>query len=149
MIRVCRTPTREICTGSPLGGGIRAREARAARDVRRLLGKACDAASRCEKGVPEVPLSPETWEKLQYLARLELSAEERVRMEHELEELLAFASALRQLPLDGVSPMILPVEVEPVLRADVPEEFPSREELFRSAPEVQDGSFVVPNVLEE
>ncbi|MBT9253892.1 MAG: hypothetical protein KM296_09505, partial [Brockia lithotrophica] len=74
MIRVCRTPPREFCTGSLLGGGIRSREARAARDVRRLLGKACDAASRCEKGVPEVSFPPETWEKLQYLARLELSA---------------------------------------------------------------------------
>ncbi|RKQ84734.1 Asp-tRNA(Asn)/Glu-tRNA(Gln) amidotransferase subunit GatC [Brockia lithotrophica] len=96
-----------------------------------------------------MPLSPETWEKLQYLARLELTPEEKVRMERELEELLAYVSPLRQLPLDGVSPMILPVEVEPVLRADVPEAFPSREELLRSAPEVQNGFFVVPNVLEE
>jgi len=114
----------------------------------RFFGNACDAALLRE-GVAEVPLSPETWEKLQYLARLELTPEEKVRMERELGELLAYVSSLRQLPLDGVSPMILPVEVEPVLRADVPEVFPSREELLRNAPEVQDGAFVVPNVLEE
>jgi len=102
-----------------------------------------------EKGALRMSLSPETWEKLQYLARLELSSEEKVCMERELEELLAYVSPLRQLPLDGVSPMILPVEMEPILRADVPEVFSSREELLRSAPEVQDGAFVVPNVLEE
>ena len=79
------------------------------------------------------------------LARLGLSEDEVVRMAGELSGILEHVDRISGLDLDGVEPTSHVVELENVLRADVPHQSLSAEVALSSAPDPAEGAFRVPS----
>ena len=79
------------------------------------------------------------------LARLRLSEEELERMPAELSKILEHVERMDMLDLDGVEPTSHVVELQNVLRDDVPRPCLPRERALQGAPDVADGGFRVPS----
>jgi aspartyl-tRNA(Asn)/glutamyl-tRNA(Gln) amidotransferase subunit C len=79
------------------------------------------------------------------LARLRLSDEELERMPAELSKILEHVELMNRLELEGVEPTSHVVEVQNVLRDDVPRPCLPREKALQGAPDVADGGFRVPS----
>jgi aspartyl-tRNA(Asn)/glutamyl-tRNA(Gln) amidotransferase subunit C len=79
------------------------------------------------------------------LARLRLSDEEVERMTGELSQILEHVEQMEALDLDGVEPTSHVVELENVLRDDVPRDSLSRERALEGAPEAAADGFRVPS----
>jgi aspartyl-tRNA(Asn)/glutamyl-tRNA(Gln) amidotransferase subunit C len=79
------------------------------------------------------------------LARLRLSDEELERMPAELSKILEHVERMDLLDLDGVEPTSHVVEVQNVLRDDVPRPSLPRERTLQGAPDPADGGFRVPS----
>jgi aspartyl-tRNA(Asn)/glutamyl-tRNA(Gln) amidotransferase subunit C len=79
------------------------------------------------------------------LARLGLSEEEVGRMAGELSGILEHVDRIAALDLDGVEPTSHVVELENVLRADVPHRSLPPEVALASAPDPAEGAFRVPS----
>ena len=79
------------------------------------------------------------------LARLRLSEAELEKMAGELSGILEHVDRIAKLDLEGVEPTSHVVELENVLRADVPWESLPREVALASAPDPVDGAFRVPS----
>ena len=78
------------------------------------------------------------------LARLRLSEEEVERMAGEMSTILGHVETMNELDLEGVEPTSHVVELQNVLREDVPRECLTRERALEQAPDVADGGFRVP-----
>jgi aspartyl-tRNA(Asn)/glutamyl-tRNA(Gln) amidotransferase subunit C len=78
------------------------------------------------------------------LARLELSEEEVDRMAGEMSTILGHVETMNELDLEGVEPTSHVVELQNVLREDVPRDCLPRERALEQAPDVADGGFRVP-----
>ena len=93
-------------------------------------------------------LSREEITRIADLARLELSPAEAESMRAQLNGILAMVDAMRAVDTTGVEPMAHPQEATQRLREDVVTEKDQRE-LFQSiAPQVEDGLYLVPKVIE-
>jgi aspartyl-tRNA(Asn)/glutamyl-tRNA(Gln) amidotransferase subunit C len=79
------------------------------------------------------------------LARLRLSDEELERMPAELSKILEHVERMDMLDLDGVPPTSHVVELQNVLREDVPRPCLPREKALQGAPDVAEGGFRVPS----
>jgi aspartyl-tRNA(Asn)/glutamyl-tRNA(Gln) amidotransferase subunit C len=79
------------------------------------------------------------------LARLGLSEEEVERMAGELSGILEHVDRIAQLDLDDVEPTTHVVELENVLRADVPHQSLAPEVALAQAPDPADDAFRVPS----
>ena len=79
------------------------------------------------------------------LSRLRLSEEEVERMAGELSGILEHVDRIAGLDLEGVAPTSHVVELENVLRADVPRPSWPREKILAPAPDPVDGAFRVPS----
>ncbi len=79
------------------------------------------------------------------LARLRLSEEEVVTMTGELSGILEHVDRIGKLDLEGVEPTSHVVELENVLRADVPHQSLPKDVALGPAPEPFDGAFRVPS----
>ena len=86
------------------------------------------------------------------LARLELSAAHSERMLGQLNSFFDIVEQMRAVDTTGIEPLAHPVaaigDIALRLRDDVVSEPNSREANQRSAPEVQNGLFLVPKVIE-
>ena len=87
------------------------------------------------------------------LAKLSLNEEEASRMQQHLNEFFAsVVSPMQAVDTSNITPLAHPVEifhdVALRLRDDVANEPNNREANQRSAPQVQDGLFLVPKVIE-
>ncbi len=78
------------------------------------------------------------------LARLRLSEEEVDRMAGEMSTILEHVETMNELDLEGVEPTSHVVELQNVLREDVPRESLPRERALEQAPDAADGGFRVP-----
>jgi aspartyl-tRNA(Asn)/glutamyl-tRNA(Gln) amidotransferase subunit C len=78
------------------------------------------------------------------LARLRLSEEEVDRMDGEMSTILEHVETMNELDLEGVEPTSHVVELQNVLREDVPRECLPRERALEQAPDAADGGFRVP-----
>jgi aspartyl-tRNA(Asn)/glutamyl-tRNA(Gln) amidotransferase subunit C len=83
------------------------------------------------------------------LARLELTPEERERFRRQLGLILEHAERVRELAAEDVPPTSHPIPRANVMRPDEPESTLSQEEALAGAPEIEDGRFNVPRILEE
>ncbi len=85
--------------------------------------------------------------KLEKLARLQLSAEERKRLGADLQKMLAMVDKLQSLDTAGVEPLIYLNEenVEPA--SDLPAEPLNRDAVFKNAPQHNGTYFLVPKVI--
>ena len=79
------------------------------------------------------------------LARLRLTDDEVERMSRELSSILGHIEKIEELDLDGVEPTSHVVELENVLRDDVPRPSIERERALREAPDAAAGGFRVPS----
>lgn len=77
------------------------------------------------------------------LARLRLAADEEERMVEELSGILGHVDRIQALELDDVEPTTHVVELENVMRDDVPRPSLPVDEALREAPEVVEGRFAV------
>lgn len=79
------------------------------------------------------------------LARLKLTDEEVERMSSELSAVLDHIENISQLDLDGVEPTSHVVELENVLREDVPRPSWPRDDILEPAPDATAEGFRVPS----
>jgi aspartyl-tRNA(Asn)/glutamyl-tRNA(Gln) amidotransferase subunit C len=88
-------------------------------------------------------------EKIAYLARLSITAQELPVYVASLSSIVEFVAELAQVDTDGVRPMAHPlVGLRQRLRADAVTETDRRELYQANAPSVQAGLYVVPRVIE-
>ncbi|MGH2805946.1 MAG: Asp-tRNA(Asn)/Glu-tRNA(Gln) amidotransferase subunit GatC [Actinomycetota bacterium] len=83
------------------------------------------------------------------LARLDLTEEERERMQVELTNILEHAEKIQALDLDDVEPTSHSLPLKNVMRPDEVKESLSPEEALANAPESEDGRFKVPRIIED
>jgi aspartyl-tRNA(Asn)/glutamyl-tRNA(Gln) amidotransferase subunit C len=79
------------------------------------------------------------------LARLRLTDEEVDRIAGELPKILEHIEKMEELDLDGVEPTSHVVELQNVLREDVPRESLPRERVLDGAPDASESGFRVPS----
>lgn len=95
------------------------------------------------------PLSSDDVLYVAKLARLNLTPPEVDLYTGQLAGMLAHFSDIEKLDLADVEPMVHPIPLVNVLRADVPGDCLDRDEVLRSAPAADDGRFRVPPILGE
>jgi aspartyl-tRNA(Asn)/glutamyl-tRNA(Gln) amidotransferase subunit C len=83
------------------------------------------------------------------LARLELNDEEKTRLRAQLGVILEHAARVQEVAAEDVPPTAQAVPRSNVFRPDVPQPTLSREEALAGAPEVEDGRFKVPRIVEQ
>jgi aspartyl-tRNA(Asn)/glutamyl-tRNA(Gln) amidotransferase subunit C len=83
------------------------------------------------------------------LARLDLTAEERERMQVELTNILEHADRIQALDLDDVPPTSHSLPLKNVMRPDVANDSLAPEAALANAPEAEDGRFKVPRIIED
>ncbi|MDZ5456385.1 Asp-tRNA(Asn)/Glu-tRNA(Gln) amidotransferase subunit GatC [Azohydromonas lata] len=97
-------------------------------------------------------LSPSDVSRIAHLARLELQADEQAAMLQQLNGFFTIVEQMRAVDTSGVEPLYTPLsalaEVQLRLREDRVSETDQRELNQRSAPAVEDGLFLVPQVIE-
>lgn len=86
------------------------------------------------------------------LAYLELTAQEEVRMQRDLNAILDYVAQLNELDTSAVEPMSQVAEVlggaSTALRSDLPRPSLPRDQVMAEAPETDDTFFKVPKVIE-
>jgi aspartyl-tRNA(Asn)/glutamyl-tRNA(Gln) amidotransferase subunit C len=82
-----------------------------------------------------------------HLARLGMAEDELVRLEVELNHILDQYAVLARLDTDAIPPTAQVIELENILRDDIPRPSLPQAEALANAPERDGGSFVVPAIL--
>jgi aspartyl-tRNA(Asn)/glutamyl-tRNA(Gln) amidotransferase subunit C len=93
-------------------------------------------------------LSLEQIARIAELARLELSPADSAAMQQQLNGILAMVDAMGEVDTQGVEPMSHPQQAMQRLREDEVTERDQRERFQSRAPEVEDGLYLVPKVIE-
>ena len=93
-------------------------------------------------------VSAEELAHIAHLARLALDPEDVPRLSEELTRILALVDEMNAIETADLAPMAHPVEMSQRLRADEVRELDARDLLQRGAPEVEDGLYLVPRVIE-
>jgi len=93
-------------------------------------------------------LSLEQISRLAELARLELAPGESAAMQQQLGAILDMVDAMSAVDTEGVEPMSHPQEVAQRARDDAVTETDRREDFQAVAPQVEDGFYLVPKVIE-
>ena len=83
-----------------------------------------------------------------YLARLELTDDEKDNLTEHINNLLQHFARLQELDTDAVEPTSHVIPVENVSREDRSRPSLSPEEVLANAPESQDNCFAVPRIVE-
>ena len=86
--------------------------------------------------------------KVAKLARLQLSEADVERFTKQLGQVLGYVEMLSELNTDGVAPLAHPLEIENVLREDVPSPSLPREAALSNAPKSDGRCFLVPQILD-
>lgn len=94
-------------------------------------------------------ISREEVEHVARLARLELTPDEVERFRGQLSAVLERAQRIQALELDDVAPTAHPVDIANVWRADAVVPFEDVEAILANAPQLEDGRFRVPQILED
>jgi aspartyl-tRNA(Asn)/glutamyl-tRNA(Gln) amidotransferase subunit C len=82
-----------------------------------------------------------------WLARLELTEEEKEVFGRQLRQILEHAAAISSLDIGDVPPTSHPLPLSNVMREDRVEPSLSREEALSGAPRAEGGYFVVPRIF--
>ncbi len=82
------------------------------------------------------------------LARLQISDAEVVQLTTDLSNILALAEQMKAVDTTGVKPMAHPLDAVQRLRDDKVTETDQREKFQRIAPDVENGLYRVPKVIE-
>ena len=93
-------------------------------------------------------LSLDQIRRLADLARLELAEDEARAMQKELNDILALVDQMAAIDTEGVEPMSHPQAAMQRLREDRVSESDQRADFQAIAPQVEDGLYLVPRVIE-
>lgn len=96
-----------------------------------------------------MPIDKQAVDHVARLARLDLSAEERERMQVELTQILEHVEKIQSLDLDPVEPTAQALALSNVMREDVVAPCLTQSDALANAPDQEDGRFRVPRILEE
>lgn len=96
-----------------------------------------------------MPLDRTAVDHVARLARLDLSENERERMQKELTGILEHAEKIQTLDLDEVPPTSHALPLRNVFREDVARPSLPPEEALANAPASEDGRFRVPRIIED
>lgn len=96
-----------------------------------------------------MPLDRTAVDHVARLARLDLSEDERERMQKELTGILEHAEKIQTLDLDEVPPTSHALPLRNVFREDVARPSLAPEEVLANAPASEDGRFRVPRIIED
>jgi aspartyl-tRNA(Asn)/glutamyl-tRNA(Gln) amidotransferase subunit C len=86
--------------------------------------------------------------KLEGLAKLKLSTEEREKLKFELDKILDMFSKISEVDTEGVAPLVHITDTVHLLRDDTVGHHIKLEDVKQSAPLIKDGFFAVPKVIE-
>ncbi len=87
-------------------------------------------------------------EKVAKLARLELSEEEKVTFEKQLEQILTYMEQLNRLNTTGVEPTSHAISIQNAFREDEATPSFKQEEVLGISPDQENGHFKVPRIIE-
>lgn len=87
--------------------------------------------------------------RVAFLARLELSDDEKTRLTTDLNGILGQFARLQELDTQGVPPTLHSLPLQNVFREDAVRPSLPREAATANAPEQRDGNFIVPQIMEE
>lgn len=82
------------------------------------------------------------------LARLELSDQEKETLMNQLSNILTYVEKLNELDTKGVEPTSHVLDINNVMRDDVPEECLPQEQALANAPDKASGHYRVPLIIE-
>jgi aspartyl-tRNA(Asn)/glutamyl-tRNA(Gln) amidotransferase subunit C len=95
-----------------------------------------------------VSLSLDEVKRIAYLARIEISEAEAVQTQDQLNDILGLIESMRAVDTEGIEPMSHAQDLMLRLREDAVTES-DQHPLFQSvAPQVEDGLYLVPKVIE-
>lgn len=94
-------------------------------------------------------LDRETVEHVAMLARLGLTEEEIARMQEQLSSILDHISVLQEVDTDAIPPTAQVIELQNILRDDLPGEALPVEEVLKNAPRSEAGFIKVNAVLDQ
>ncbi|CCD28727.1 Aspartyl/glutamyl-tRNA(Asn/Gln) amidotransferase subunit C (Asp/Glu-ADT subunit C) [Candidatus Glomeribacter gigasporarum BEG34] len=99
---------------------------------------------------PDFSLSLGDIEHIADLARLELAASEAEHMHAQLSHFFKFVAQIQAVDTHGIEPLVYPVEegCTPRLRDDTLTESPERDACQNGAPDIYNGLYRVPQVIE-
>lgn len=98
--------------------------------------------------IAPVSLQAEAIEKLCELARLEVTDADMADFTGKLTRIVALVDQLQALDTSAIEPLAHPLALPQRLRPDAVTEADERELLQRNAPDVADGLYLVPKVIE-
>ena len=87
-------------------------------------------------------------DKIAWLARLQVTAAESEKLAGQLGNILELVEQMNSADTEGVEPLAHPLELSARLRMDEVSEENQRETFQKIAPEVEDGHYLVPKVIE-
>ncbi len=87
-------------------------------------------------------------EHIARLARLELSASEKERLQEQLSQILDYAATLQQIDVEGIPPTFSVIEALESTRPDAPRPGLSLEQILQNAPQAEQRQFRLPPVFE-
>jgi aspartyl-tRNA(Asn)/glutamyl-tRNA(Gln) amidotransferase subunit C len=98
--------------------------------------------------IPEMTLKNEDVRSIAQLARLQISDSAVEQLTTDLTSILALAEQMKSVDTTNVSPMAHPMDARQRLREDEVTENNQREKFQRIAPDVENGFYRVPKVIE-
>ncbi len=87
-------------------------------------------------------------EKIAHLARLEIAEDDIPEYAQNLSKILDLVAEMNEVNTDGIEPMAHPLDAVQRLRDDVVTQTNQREHFQQNAPQVEQGLFLVPKVIE-
>lgn len=93
-------------------------------------------------------LKPEEVKAIAHLARIQINADDVDQYATDLSNILKLAEQMNQVDTHGVMPMAHPLDATQRLRIDEVTETNQRDKLQANAPDVENGLFKVPKVIE-
>lgn len=96
-----------------------------------------------------MPIDRSAVDHVARLARLDLSDDERSKMQVELSAILEHAERIQALELDDLPPTSHPVPLTNMMRADEVTPSLRQGDALANAPEEEDGRFKVPRIIED
>ncbi len=93
-------------------------------------------------------LKPEQAIAMAHLARIQINAADSERYAADLSKILSLAEQMNAVDTTGVVPMAHPMDATQRLRVDEVTETNQRDKLQKNAPDVENGLFKVPRVID-
>lgn len=93
-------------------------------------------------------IDQEQLERIETLARLQLTEDEEDRLRDQLSQILEHVETIGELDLEDVEPLTHPLELSNVMRADEREEPLDGKEVLQNAPERTGSFFKVPQIID-